>query len=69
VPNVTIKYGDDLFYCEGDHDEVCKAILDGKPLTVFSECITANPMHGIKPCCTSRRITFFGDPDWVAMEL
>jgi hypothetical protein len=61
VPNVTIKYGDDLFWCEGDYDEVCKAILDGKPLTVRrSTCRCSDP---------DEKITFFGDPDWVSVEL
>jgi hypothetical protein len=65
VPNVTIKYGDDLFYCEGDYDEVCKAIVDGKPLDV-SQWVFDDLAY---PTSRRRRITFFGDPEWVSVEL
>jgi hypothetical protein len=57
---VTIKCGDDLFYTEGDYDEVCKAILDGKSLVVRRR----NCM-----CDDNEKITFFTDVDWVAVEL
>jgi hypothetical protein len=59
MSNVTIKYGDDLFYAEGDYDEVCKAIVDGKPVVVRRRGRKRPPQW----------ITFFGDPDWVAVEL
>jgi hypothetical protein len=61
MSNVTIKYGDHYFYTEGEYDEVCRAILDGKSLDVFQ-------VAGIGERINSR-ITFFGDPDWVSVEL
>ena len=60
MSNVTIKYGDQYFYTAGDYDEVCKTILDGRPLDV-EQWIEGDVLR--------RRITFFGDPDWVSVDL
>jgi hypothetical protein len=47
---VTIKYGDETFYCEGDYDEVCKAIVDGKSLEVY-ELRTTSVDKSSAPVC------------------
>jgi hypothetical protein len=62
---VTIKYGDTTFYTEGDHDDVCKAIVDGKPLDVWTHMYIREG----KTVWDRQRITFFGDPDWISVEL
>ena len=64
---VTIKYGDEFFYAEGEHDDVCKAIANGDPLDVFSYSVRYNSSRSDGR--SYLRITFFGDPDWVAVEL
>ena len=59
MPNVTIKYGDDLFYAEGTHESVCQAIVEGWPLEVRRHPESRK----------TERITFFGDVDWVSVDL
>jgi hypothetical protein len=66
MSNVTIKYGDHTFYSEAAYDDVCKAITDGVSLDVFR----LYPIHHeVAPARVNERITFFSDPDWVAVEL
>jgi hypothetical protein len=59
MSNVTIKYGDDYFFVEGEKDEVDQAIIAGKELIVKRHPESAN----------RERITFYGDVDWTAVDL
>jgi hypothetical protein len=60
MSNVTIKYGDDLFYVEDEtYEQVCLAIIEGWPLTV-----KRHPESKLR-----EKVTFFGDVDWVSADL
>ena len=61
MSNITIKYGDMLFFAEGEYDEVCKRVCDGSSHDVF--------YHETDGTRVRQRITFFGDVDYVAMDL
>lgn len=62
---VQIKFGEGFFYSEEPYDDVVRKIADGVPLDVyesyFSEKNGQERIH--------RRICFFGDVDWVAVDL
>jgi hypothetical protein len=60
MSNVTIKYGDDLFFVEDEtYEQVCLAIIEGWALTVKRH-----------PESSQReKITFFSEVDWVATDL
>jgi hypothetical protein len=57
---VKIKYGDFVFRSSAEYDEVCRAITDGRSLEVY---------YFDDDRCVTERITFYGDPDWVSLEL
>ena len=59
MSNVTIKYGDELFYAEGTHESVCQAIVEGWDIQVRRHPESHN----------WERIRFFGEVEWVASEL
>jgi hypothetical protein len=59
MSNVTIKYGDQLFYAEGTHESVCQAIVEGWSLEV-----RRHPESKLL-----EKIIFFGDVDWVAEDV
>jgi hypothetical protein len=60
MSNVTIKYGDDLFFVEDEsYEQVCLAIIEGWPLIV-----SRHPESKLR-----EKITFFGDVDWVSADI
>jgi hypothetical protein len=58
---IKIKYGDTTYCTEGDYEDVCRQVVDGKPLDVYYVLTDGERI--------SQRIIFFGDPEWVAMDL
>jgi len=61
-----IKYGDEFFYSDRGFDDVCAAIRDGEPVDVYE----LTPVYGTGEAVRrDRRITFYTDPDYVAVEL